>query len=334
MKKRLLFAPLLFALVFVFAFSGCTSYRDCPLEIDGAYIPPGVYCYYLDLVLSSPKKYGAKKDDRESVMSAAETLCKNYVAAQSYALQNKITLEQDLKSEASSEADGKKALFGAYYQKIGVSKADLYKVCLSEKYKKEIVRRYFGAGGKKEVSTDKLKEKFVELYVGFKAIEAPLTKVNTKGETGPLSSREKADLEEEFEKMAKRLNSGADIDSVNESYCKKMNLVATQKLEINVISKSSSLYDEDFFEKIEAVPHGSAAVIESGSWLYLVERFTIATNDDDAFEQYRSEVLESLKMPWVEKTIASAASKYNVTTREKRAKKLFEIVLKGRESFS
>ena len=33
---------------------------------------------------------------------------------------------------------------------------------------------------------------FVELYVGFKAIEAPLCKLNTKGETIPLSEKEKS----------------------------------------------------------------------------------------------------------------------------------------------
>lgn len=329
MKKRLSFA-LVFVLI-LFLFGGCGKRESFPLVIDGTKIPDGVYAYYLDLVFANPKKYGAKENDSESALEKTEELCKEYAALQSFCEKNGIQPEQYLKSEANDKTNGLWSLFSGYYNRRGINKADLLKVTLCESEKKQIVARFFGRGGKNEVSQDDLKQSFVELYAGFKAIEAPLSKVNTKGETTPLSEKEKAALEEEFEAMAKRLRAGTDIDTLNREYCKKQNLVATQDLQVNLVKKDDDMYDNGFFEKVSAISHGSADVIESESTIYLIERVTIATNDEDAFAQYESEVLENLKMPWVEKKISSIAKKSSVQKNEKvikRVMKLREAALK------
>ncbi len=319
------------SLIFVFLLllsllSGCGKKQKSALEIEGVSVSGGVYTYYLDRVFSNPKTYGAKENDRESIIAKTNELCKKYAALLNFAEKNKIKPELYIKSEANDETNGLWSFFGDYYKDIKVSKADLLKVILCEKEKKQIVSHFFGKGGKNEVSQDDLKQSFVELYVGFKAIESPLSKLNTKGETTALSEKEKAVLEEEFESMAKRLRAGTDIDTLNEEYCKKQNLVATQSLQVNLVKKGDVMYDNDFFEKVSAISHGSAAVVESGNTIYLIERVTIATNDEDAFARYESEVLEYLKMPWVEKKIASLASKYQVKANEKLIDKIYKTV--------
>lgn len=320
MKKLL---SLLFVLLLIFfAFSACGKREVFPLAIDGIKISGGVYSYYFDEVFSNPKKYGAKENDSESAAQKTEELCKKYAALQVFCKKNGIRTEQYLKSEANDKTNGLWSLFGSYYKRIGVGKADILKITLCDSEKKQIVAHYFGKGGKNEVSQDTLKQSFVELYAGFKAIEAPLSKVNTKGETIPLSEKEKAELEEEFELMAKRLRAGTDIDTLNREYCKKQNLVATQDLPVNLVKKNDVMYDDGFFEKINAISHGSADVIESESTIYLALRVTIATNDEDAFAQYENEVLEYLKMPWVEKKIEAAAKKCSVQKNERAIKRL------------
>lgn len=322
------FSVLILAAFVIAAFSACGRSEVYPLEIEGVKISGGVYAYYLDKVLSDPEAYGAKKGDRESALSKTDELCKNYAALLNFAEKNKIVPAQYIKSEANEKTNGLWSLFGGYYRRIGVSKADILKVTLCESEKKQIVSHFFGKGGKNEVSQSDLKQSFVELYVGFKAIEAPLSKVNTKGETTPLSEKEKADLEEEFESMAKRLRDGADIDSLNSEYCKKQNLVATQNLQVNLVKKNDVMYDNDFFEKVSAISHGSAGVVESGNTIYLVQRVTIATNDEDAFAMYESEVLEYLKMPWVEKRITAIASKYKPKENKKAIERIYKTVEK------
>ena len=320
MKK--LFCLLLVLTVVLACFSACGKGEVYPLVIDGEKISGGVYSYYLNKVSSNPKKYGAKENDSESAAQKTEELCKKYAALQGFCKKNGIRTEQYLKSEANDKTNGLWSLFGSYYKRIGVSKADILKITLCDSEKKQIVAHYFGKGGKNEVSQDDLKQSFVELYAGFKAIEAPLSKVNTKGETTALSEKEKAELEEEFESMAKRLRAGTDIDTLNREYCKKQNLVATQDLQVNLVKKNDVMYDDGFFEKVSAISHGSADVIESESTIYLAQRVTIATNDEDAFAMYESEVLEYLKMPWVEKKIDAAAKKCSVQKNEKAIKRL------------
>lgn len=314
----------------VFSLCSCGYGGKSPLVIENTGVSKGIFAYYLDCVTANPKAYSIKENTKENVLSAAYELCKKYAAVQNFMKENKIKTEQYLKSDANSKTDGLWSLFGAHYKSIGVSKADILKAELSTAGKKQIVSHYFGKGGKNEVSQDELKQSFVELYVGFKAIEAPLTKVNTKGETVPLTEKEKSALEEQFYSMAKKLENGTDIDTLNAQYCRSVNLVATQALEVNLAKKGDEMYDDDFFEKVSSIYHGTGRVIESGNSIYLIERCTIATNDEDAFRQYESEVLEYVKMPWVEKKIAALSNKYKVTQNKRLIEKIYKTVEKSR----
>ena len=333
MKKRAVkkaLCLLLLCLLLSFSLCACGGRNSYPLVIENTGISKGLFAYYLDCVTADPKAYGVKENSRENVLSATYGLCKKYAAVQNFMKENKIKTEQYLKSDANSRTNGLWSLFKTHYKRIGVSKADVLSAELCTAGKKQIVARFFGKGGKNEVSQDELKQSFVELYVGFKAIEAPLCKLNTKGETIPLSEKEKSALEEQFESMAKRLRNGSDIDSLNAEYCRSVNLVATQALEVNLMKKGDEMYDDDFFEKVSAISHGSAGVIESGNSIYLVERCTIATNDEDAFKQYESEVLEYVKMPWVEKKINALAAKYSAKENKKAVDRIYKTVAENR----
>ena len=322
--KKLIAAIL--SVLFVFALGGCTQYKDYPIEINGAYVSAGVYAYYLNEVLSNAKSYGVKANDKDAVKEAAMELCKKQTALLTFMKDEKIPLSVELKTLASENTEAKWDLFSEFYKSLGIQKSDLLKVMTYEASKKHLVGYYYVVGGKNEVSQDDLKQSFVELYVGFKAFEGDLTKVNTKGETVMLNKSEREEVINEFRKMRDRVNNGASIDKVYASYCEKQGLVATGLLPVSLMKDGDPMYDDTFFSDVSTITHGWAGVIISEKSVYLVERCTIATNDEDAFAEYRTEVLEYEKMPEIEKKIDKLAEKYELNVRKKLEQKISDYV--------
>lgn len=306
MKKVLCVAC---ALLILFSLASCSNSHLYPLSAQDTNITKGVYAYYLDKVLSNAKSYDVKADDDEAVKQKALQLCKEHIAAASLMKEYGLTLSQELKSEIASETESVWSLFGQYYKSIGVTKSDITAVNTFKAQKNQLVEYYYGSDGKKSVSDDTLKQKFVEMYVGFKAFEGTFTKVNVKGETIDMTEKEREKLISEFRKMANKINDGASIDDVYEQYCQSQGLVATGKLEVILMKKGDPMYADDFFDKVLTVSHSKAAPVTSGSSVYVIERCTIASSGEDAFEEYRTEVLRELKMPAIEKLISSKIEK-------------------------
>ena len=316
----------LLAVVLVMAsLFGCGNKKEVnTIDISGANVPVGVYTYYLDKVMSDPKAYSAKADDEASIKNAALAACKNYTALFSFLHNNGIAIEYRLKSEVAENTEKIWNLFSAYYEKIGVSKQDINKVMTYEAGKEQLVLSFYGEGGKKEVSEDDLKQKFVELYIGFKGFECKLTKENANGETVPMTEQEKQETETQLRQYADEIDKGADIDTVYAKYCKSKGLVAAEALTVNITKENDPMYDDDFFAKMSTISHGRAAIVKTGSSIYVVQRSTIATSDEDAFAVYRTDVLNEMKMPAVEKLLSKTASGYTVTTDENALHEIYQ----------
>lgn len=324
MKKKLTALSLLF--VMLFSFASCTK-SGTVLEVSDVYINSGVFTYYLDKVMSSPKKYGVKEESKENCIAAAETLCKKYAVTESFMKENGIALSTQRKQAVASEVEALWSLYSAYYESVGVMKTDITKVITHEYRMKELVDYYFGTKGKKPVSEDDLKEEFVDIYVGFKVVAADLTRINDTGEKVSLTESEKESLRKKFRTYAEKINSGnISIDDANVRYNDSLGLITTENLETILVKKGDAMYSDGFFEKIFSISHGRATVIEDGKNLYLVQREKIATTDEDAFSQYRTQVLEEIKMPEVEKKINGLVKKAESDIRKGRAEKIYEKI--------
>ncbi|MGN1419273.1 MAG: hypothetical protein ACI4W6_08080 [Acutalibacteraceae bacterium] len=324
MKKKFIGLLALFGILICLA--SCSKTQTNCLEIDGKIISDGVFVYYLDRVLADKKTYGVKTDSEEDCISAAVSLCAQKVACKNIMDEESLVFEQQYKSEKAQQTENLWSLYSDYYQSIGITKPDITEITENEQMKNQLLEYYYGKNGKKPVSDDDLKQKFVEMYIGFKAFEGTFTKVNAKGETVEMTASEKEKLTEEFRAMANKVDSGTSIDTVYASYCKKQNLVATSSIEVTLTKDGDPMYADDFFEKVLTISHGRAAPVISGSSIYVVERCTIARNDDDAFEEYRSEVLSEMKMPAVEKKIAKTAEKLKIKKDESRLKEIYKTV--------
>ena len=322
MKRSL---SLIAAFLVFFGLFGCVSHEQNTIDISGADVPVGVYTYFLDKVMSDPKSYSAKENDEASLKNAALSECKSYTALISHLESHGISLEYRLKSQIADNTEKYWSLFSSYYKKIGVSKQDINKIMTYEAGKEQLVLYYFGEKGTNPVSEDDLKQRFVKLYIGFKGFECKLTKENANGETVEMTETEKQETETLLRKYAELIDKGADIDTVYARYCRSKGLIATEALTVNITKQNDPMYDDDFFSKMSTISHGRAAIVKTGSSIYVVQRCKIASSEEDAFTLYRTDVLNEMKMPTVEKNLSKIAAAYTVTADENE---LHEIYLR------
>ncbi len=324
MKTKLLCLILIISIVFTL--SSCSKKEEYPLTIGDYHATEGVLAYYIDRIMAAPKDYGVNKDDSEAIIKKAVSVCRDIACAEKLMKDNSINLQIQYKSDIAEKTQDIWDLFGEYYKSIGVSKPDITKINTYEAMKKQLVQYYFGQNGKKPVSDDKLKQQFVEMFIGYKGFEGSFTKLNAKGETIPMTEKERENLIQEFREMANKINDGASIDDVYADYCSSQGLVVTEELQVNLVKENDPMYADDFFKKVSTISHGKAAPVTSGSSVYVVERSTIATSDEDAFEAYREVVLDEMKMPKIEAKITKEAAKLKVTEESKKINEIYRNV--------
>lgn len=315
-------------IIIMFTLTACSDKTDEAFMLDDVSISSGVYAYYLDKVKSEPKAYGADAEDEESIKAAAKKCCISYGGAIRLLQKKGIILANEFKRQAAENTENIWSLFSQHYENIGVTKQDITKIQTHECRKLQLLNYYFGADGIAPVSDMDLKEEFVDIYVGFKVIVGSLTKENDKGETIELTDSEKAEIEKKFTNMASQINSGtATIDELNVQYNDSLDIIVTGNLTTELMKQGDPMYDDDFFSQVMSLTHGKAKMIKSGSSIYVVERQTIATTDEDAFAVYRSEVLESVKMPSIIEKIENNGAKMTVTENEKVTEKVEKLIL-------
>ena len=296
MKKAI--SLIVIMIVIVSTFAGCIG-GAYPLSIEGSRISEGVYTYFFSEV-----------KDKEKALE----VCKSVVAAENLMKAEGISLSANYKRVVAEETDKKWSLFSSYYESIGVTKQDITSALTYEYGKKELLNYYYGDKGKKPVKDSRLRSELDKTYVGFKAIEASYIKLSDMGESVTISDREKSAIKKQFSSMAQSINMGTmTIDRANEKYNESIGLIVTQTLDTVLVKEGNVLYDDDFFSRIAKLSKGEAAVIESGSSVFLLQRQSIA-DEDEYFYLYKSEMLQKLKTDDIEKKLLKASSEYTVKT--------------------
>lgn len=293
------------------------------IEVNSAEVSEGVYRYYLDKLMSEKEDLASAKEEdlakikEEAISLSSKTeLCRELI--------KKTGLSSVYKRQAAEQTEKLWSLYGAYYKKMGIEKQTLTEIMRFEESKKQLVSMHYGKGAKNEVSEMDLKEAFVDMYVGFKAVEGSLMKDNDMGERVEISPTEKKQLLAKFESYAKSINSGKmTVDDANEKYNSSLGIIVTSALEVTLVKDGDPLYADGFFSKVMDIDHGDCAVIESGSTVYLLQRQTIATTDEDAFALYSDEVLQHIKMGEIEKLINKKLKESEIKTDGKKTEKIF-----------
>ncbi len=302
MKKLL---GILLSLVLIFlTFSACGN-DGIYMNVAGTDVKEGIYNYFFCEARRNNDKPEAKKE--------AEKECVNLIAAKFLMDKYNLTLSSANKRKVSEDTENLWGMYKKSYEENGVAKSDINRVCQYKYEKQELLHFFFGKGGESEVSEMALKEEFVKLYVGFKAVEKPLKKTLKTGETVDLSQKEIDSLIELFRDYAREINNGKKtIDEINEEFTSSEGLIVTSDLPVILAKKDSPAYDDEFFDKVIDIPHGFARAVKSGSTLYLIEREVIATYEDDEFFRYSDEVLSHMKLKEIDEMVRAEADKLDV----------------------
>ncbi len=333
MKRKSVALCLLFIML-LSAFGGC-SRESVFLTVEDRSISKGLFTYYLDKVISFPEEYGITAGDRQAAVDRALDCCKRYIASQRFMEDNSISLTTQNKQSVATEVETLWSLYASHYKEIGVTKPDITEALTHEYRLKQIVDYHYGPNGLEPIDEDDLKEEFVDLYVGFRAVTAPLTKTNNLGETVPLSESEKEALLNILRAYRTEINEGTKtIDEVNVAYNSSLDIIVTENLEINVVKIGDPMYDENFFNTLLEISHTRAGIIECGNTLYLVQREKIATTDDDEFYLYRTGLIEELKMGEIEEKINTLAAELDCDLDSDAAEDIYKRLYKEDKSVS
>ncbi|MBR5437968.1 MAG: hypothetical protein IKV21_03520 [Clostridia bacterium] len=309
MKKLITLSAVI---ILLFTFASCGK-EEHPYVYEDNAVTEGLYNYYKSKVTSSPEEYSATADDSASIDKAVKQCCSEYLAAIKLMEDEGIVLSSEFKRLAAENTENIWSLFSAYYNSIGVTKQDITRVQTHESRMLQLLDHFYGAEGKEPVKEMDMKERFVEMYVGFKAIEGSLTRTNDKGEIVPLTEKETKEAETLFSSMAKSINEGtASIDDLNVEYNDSMGIIVTSPLSVLLTKEGDPMYDDGFFSEVKSITHGRAKAVKSGDCIYVIERQTIATDDEDAFMTYRSEVLQDMRMGKIEKKLEKLISKMEI----------------------
>ena len=309
MRKRAVALSLLFILI-MSVFSGCAEEEESIfLTVDGKVLSKGIFTYYLDSVLSAPSEYGIEAGDQKGATECAVECCKRYVASEKYMKEKEIVLSSGNKQAIATEVETKWSLYADYYRKLGVAKTDLTEAITHEYRLRQIIDYYYGPEGLEPIDEMELKETFVDLYVGFRAIAVPLTKTNSLGETVPLTEAEQEALLNLLRGYRNAINEGTKtIDEVNVEYNNTLDIIVTENLEINVVKIGSPMYTQEFYDTMLEISHTRAGIIICPNTMYLVQREKIATTAEDEFYVYRAELIEELKIDEIREQINTYAA--------------------------
>lgn len=293
--KRLI-SILLTAVLLLLTFAGCGSQLKYAMTVGDVEVTEGVYRYYMDYVLNHKDEFSLDEESLEGdVEEAVAELVKKYVATNSLWAELDMNMTYNLRNDAAQEADERWDIFGKYYESVGVSKQDLYKVVKSETYRTALINYYYGEDSKiKPVKTETLKAAFSKKYVGVKIIAASLVTTDALGGTVKLAGTALTSIQRYFSSMESKANNGSDIDELYASYNTSHDLIGTEGLDTYVFTENNTQYGTDFFKTVSKLDNNHATVIEKEDTIYLVYRVDITSDDYEYFMMYKNDILADL----------------------------------------
>ena len=297
MKKRIT-ALLMSALLLL---TLCSCGNNARVRVNSAKIGKGVYAYFTDLA----QRQGEKLGDTD-VTGLANNMLVRYVAVNSEFANRGLDLTLEEKSTLSSTVNSYWHLFSKYYERIGVSKNDIYKIEQSKCFETRLMEAYYSENGDSPVSDSELKDYFNNNFVAFRSATGFLTTVDESNNTVSLSETERQKTAEVFNRMANEINEG--VASVDDASSYAENVAITDS--VVVIDKSSTRYPDGFFDNVKNIEVGSTASFTVGDYIFAVTRSDITA--DELFEEYRPDCLKALKGEEFDKIVESWMTAYSV----------------------
>lgn len=298
MKKRIAIAALCFVLTALL----CSCEKYAPVTVNSQKIGKGVYAYMVDRAAAeNPDASDSEKQ------SAADRSLLRYVAVNSEFQARGLSLDAAEKNSVAESIDSYWHTFSQYYEKLGVTRQDIYKIELNKAYELKLMINYYSDGGDKPVSDESLKQYFSDNFVAFRTVTGFLTTVDENNEAVKMTDEQKQALINSFGSVASDVNdSGAALLTASSQL---QNVTATE--DIMVISKDNS-YPDGFYDKIRELENGKAAAFVIGDYIFCAQRYEILSDEYGLFAKYRTDCFKALKGEEFSSVIDSWTKAYSV----------------------
>ncbi|NLA77342.1 MAG: hypothetical protein GX851_05880 [Clostridiales bacterium] len=312
-----------FLLIISVFLNACSLGQAFPLIIDSTPITDEEFLYFLDRAKADDP--GA---DSAAVVSSAKQAVQDYYnlsAVYDFLVQTQaLELSVAEKTDLSHDVNSLWGVYGAYYDKIGVSKQTLYDVKRSEAYKTAILKEYYGENGSRTAtSAEALEAEFNNTFAAFSMISIPLY-TQENGVRAVFDENKKSELAETFRAAALQIGGEVTMDTVNAQ------LTGSQAVpETFFMRASTEGYPEGFFALVKSCEVDKTAVFELEDTLYLVRRENILVNYPDFYSSNRDAILYDMYAEDFAKTLAELSAAHTVEFNEKHAARLNEKLEKA-----
>lgn len=276
----------LVTIICIMSFSSCSG--PARVKVNGTKIDNEVYAYFEDMY-----------DEDEAKTKNAIS---RYVTINSEFNNRNLTLTPAQKSSLSTKVDALWHLYGIHYEKLGVSKATIYKIETSKYYEDALLDYYYGEGGVEPVSEDELKMYFKSHYVAVSYATEYLFNVDEAGEMVPMTDNEKAAIINGFANAEGLVNTGTSIEG------------ATSKdiHQAIINSTSDTTFPAGFFKEVANIKVGAASTVVLDDYAFLVQRIDVFDKTYNYYDSYRTQCLRELKGDAFDKMVDQWSQSYKV----------------------
>ena len=275
-------------LISLFAFSSCSILeKDPALTLNGVKISNDVFAYFLDCAtVNSGTDTPYKK-----LIEEATALTSTYFKTNSLAHKQNISLSTAQKAAVSEKVRAYWNLYGAYYEKIGVSKETLTKVFTADSYKSALMLHYYGEGGENEIPVSRLYAQFRTNYIVFQGITGYFTTTDLNGNTIKISENESEALVLKYQNMAAMINAGEQNMEEAAEFLSQTGIQSA--VQTVILHKDDTSYPAGFFNKVQNTEPRIATVIGTTEYIFLILKGDADVNSD-YFNEKKPEMIESI----------------------------------------
>ncbi|MCH5190218.1 MAG: peptidyl-prolyl cis-trans isomerase [Oscillospiraceae bacterium] len=285
MTKKII-SSLLALLTVILLFGGCAKKTE--VKINGTNIDNEVTAYFK-----------ATAQEGEDV----NALIARYVAINSEFNNRSLTVPANMRSSLSDDVNSIWNLFGTYYEGLGISKETIYKIELSKVYETLLLEERYGENGVSPVSEDDLKEYFRGNYASIRFVTGYMFEVTENGTT-EMTEKQKDELKQSFNAAADAVNDGTSIEEA-------VGLLNSAEIHDTVVnSKGNDNFPDGFWDEVKKIEVNKAAVINLGSYIFLVQKVDSEKGDYECYSEYKSDCLYQMKGEEFDKIIDAWTKQY------------------------
>lgn len=277
-------------------FSSCSG--PAKVRVNGEKVDNEIYRYFENEV-----KQRALEDI--DVDSAVKESISRYVTVNSEFANRSLSLTSGEKTSLSETVNNIWHFYGAYYDKIGVSKQTVYKIEASKAYERALLNYYYSAEGISPLDEEEIKKYFSENYVAVRFVAGYLFNIDEKGATVPMTEEQKNAYVDSFNSVAAMINNGTSVEEAIVSLDKEAEV--SDNL---VYSGESGNLPDGFFNAAKNIEINKSAAIALNDYIFLVQRVDVFSEEFNYYSTYRTDCLEKMKYDEFSSVIDEWAKNY------------------------